>query len=244
MTDQTALVTFLLDKSGSMSQIRDDTIGAFNTYIDTLREDGGDGIDFTFLQFDSTSIDKVCVVTPIAKVGHLTRDTFVPRDSTPLIDAAVKTIRAVDGSLAKRSDKPKVIVCIQTDGQENASTEHTWDELNALIKEKTAAGWQFNFMGASIDAYAQAAKMGISTAATMSYDSRDTVKSMAAFADSASNTRMFARGARADTTYEVHQKQAAGDAFDPAARAGTTAAKPTPGPAKTKPRAIVDNFTL
>jgi hypothetical protein len=74
------------------------------------------------------------------------------------IDAAYKTIKAVEKSL--NGSNPKVVVCIQTDGHENASTEHTWDELNALIKEKSAAGWQFNFLGTGIDAYDTGAHMG------------------------------------------------------------------------------------
>jgi hypothetical protein len=31
------LVTFLLDRTGSIESIRDDTIGGFNTYLDTLK---------------------------------------------------------------------------------------------------------------------------------------------------------------------------------------------------------------
>ncbi len=54
-----------------------------------------------------------------------------------------------------------MVICIQTDGLENASTEHTWAELNLLIKEKAKLGWQFNFMGAGIDAYEQGRQMGI-----------------------------------------------------------------------------------
>jgi hypothetical protein len=63
-----------------------------------------------------------------------------------------------------------VVICIQTDGQENSSTEHIWNELNALVKEKAALGWQFNFMGVGMDAYDQGARMGIAPAATVAYD--------------------------------------------------------------------------
>ena len=93
------LVTFLLDRTGSMEAIRDDTIGGFNTYLDTLQGDGGANIEFTLVQFDSMSIDKICVAAPIAHVHKLNRDTYQPRASTPLIDAAYKTIEAVEASL-------------------------------------------------------------------------------------------------------------------------------------------------
>src|SRR5215207_8666179 len=129
---QSTLVTFLLDRTGSMQSIKDDTIGAFNAYLATLKK-GGDGIEFSFLQFDSISIDKVCVNRPVAEVAPLTDETFEPRASTPLIDAAYATIEAVGEAVAKREAMPKVVICIQTDGLENASTEHTWAELNLLI---------------------------------------------------------------------------------------------------------------
>ena len=128
------LVTFLLDRTGSMEAIRDDTIGGFNAYLDGLKGDGEADIEFTLIQFDSVSIDKICVAVPIAKVDKLTRETYQPRASTPLIDAAVKTINAVEASLLT-DPAAKVVICFQTDGQENSSTEHTWAELNALVKE-------------------------------------------------------------------------------------------------------------
>ena len=57
------LVTFLLDRTGSMEAIRDDTIGGFNAYLDGLKGNGATDIDFTLIQFDSVSIDKICVAS-------------------------------------------------------------------------------------------------------------------------------------------------------------------------------------
>lgn len=208
MSNPRTLVTFLLDKSGSMETILDDTIGAFNAYLAGIK---GEAIDFTLLQFDSIAIEKTCVGTPVDKVAVLTRDSFKPRGSTPLIDAAYKTIKAVEASL---SDDPsrKVIICIQTDGHENSSREHTWEDLNDLIKDKIAAGWQFNFMGASIDAYEQGMKMGLTPDRTMSYAKGH---DQAAFAATARATRSFLSGETATTSYLQSEKVAAGDVFDP-----------------------------
>lgn len=203
-------VTFLLDRTGSMQMIKDDTIGAFNTYLEGLKK-GKTSIDFTLVTFDSMGLEKVCVREPVAKVPELTKETYMPRAMTPLIDAAYKTIKAVEASVQGE----KVVICIQTDGEENASTQHTWDELNALIKEKSKLGWQFNFMGAGIDAYKQASRMGISRMATMSYDASDRVKTLTAFKASASNTSAFASGSLSNTNYTSLQKAASGDKFDP-----------------------------
>lgn len=219
MAETGTLVTFLLDRSGSMESIKDDTIGAFNAYLDTLKKEGT-GIEFSFLQFDSQSVDKVCVNKPIADVHNLTKGTFQPRGATPLIDAAYNTIKAVETVITKRSETPKIVVCIQTDGHENASVEHDWDDLNALIKEKTAAGWQFNFMGTGIDAYDQGARMGISTANTISVDSSDPDAMRASFAASASNTAMYASGRASSMAYSLHQKMSSGDKYEPTLKHG------------------------
>lgn len=227
------LVTFLLDRTGSMEAIRDDTIGGFNAYLDGLKGNGEAEIDFTLIQFDSVSIDKICVAVPIAKVDRLTRETYQPRASTPLIDAAVKTINAVEASLL-HEPAAKVVICIQTDGQENSSVEHDWAELNALIKEKSAKGWQFNFMGVGIDAYDQGARMGISHDATVAYDHRDPAAVHAAFVGSAQSTRRFAQGAAPSTAYAPEEKAAAGDRFGNVVRKATRQLK----------RAIVDDINL
>jgi hypothetical protein len=206
------LVTFLLDRTGSMEAIRDDTIGGFNAYLDGLKGDGDANIDFTLVQFDSMSIDKICVAVPVAEVAKLTRETYQPRASTPLIDATCKTISAVEASLLG-APAAKVVICIQTDGQENSSVEHSWGELNALVKEKSAKGWQFNFMGVGIDAYDQGARMGISPDATVAYDHRDPAALRAAFVGSAQSARRYATGAAPTAAYAPAEKAAAGDRF-------------------------------
>lgn len=205
-------VTFLLDRSGSMEAIKGDTIGAFNAYLDGLQ---GADIEFSLVQFDSMSLDKVYVRVPVAQATKLDNNNYQPRGGTPLIDASYKTIKAVEHSLQGESTT-KVVICIQTDGHENASTEYTWEQLNALIKEKTALGWQFNFMGASIDAYSQGARMGISAGQTVSYNAQNTAATMDSFLASASNARSFAAGQSVNTNYSAQQKSASGDIFDPA----------------------------
>jgi hypothetical protein len=81
---------------------------------------------------------------------------------TPLIDAAYKTVKAVENAIVRDKINPKVVICILTDGHENQSVEHTWEEptasirkpgsptcFKALIESRIAEGWQFNFMGAA-----------------------------------------------------------------------------------------------
>ena len=204
-------ITFLLDRTGSMQRILKGTISGFNAYLDVLKEDTGE-LYFTLIQFDSVSTDIVYANLPIADVPHLSCETYKPRGWTPLIEAAWRAIKAVEKSVA--GTPAKVIVCIQTDGEENASgCDYTWQMLNDLIKEKTALGWQFNFMGASMDAYQQAGRMGISAGSTMSYDGQSGVATKEAFAGTARNARSYASGQSAGTGYSTAQKAAAGDVY-------------------------------
>jgi uncharacterized protein YegL len=210
MTD-TMLVTFLLDRSGSMGKIWDETIGGFNVYLETLQKSGM-AIRFTLLQFDTGGIDKCFVAEPVENVKPLHRVSYQPRGGTPLIDAAFKTVTAVEQSLTKYDTVPKVIVCIQTDGEENSSTEHTWDELKQLVAEKTEKGWQFNFMGTGIDAYDQGVRMGIAAANTISTGTTR-AEVHASFAAAGASSMRFASGAARTTAYLASERAAAGDRF-------------------------------
>jgi hypothetical protein len=221
-----AIVTFLLDRSSSMNMIKAATIEGFNGYLMGLQDTKDADIYFTFLQFDNISLDKICVATPVRDVPLLNEHTYTPRGGTPLIDSAVKTIRAVEHALTKRSDKPRVVVCIQTDGEENSSREFTWSYLRELIAEKQAAGWEFNFLGAGIDAYEQGAKMGLTAAHTMSYDAADIGATKAAFSGRATSHSLYASGYSANTTFSSEEKLAAGDKYDPAVRPAPTAHNP------------------
>lgn len=238
------IVTFLLDRTGSMRSCKDATIEAFNAYLDTLRKNP-EGIELSFLQFDSRSLDTICIAESPNKVAFLTDETYQPRASTPLIDAAYKTIKAVEAALARRDDTPKIVICIQTDGYENASTQYTMPELSLLVKEKTALGWQFVFMGAGIDAYMQGTQLGIATSHTMSYD-QSRKHTVAAFQASAENAVRYAQGAAAGAAFSSKQRSDAADAFAPTAKPaenGNANLLPEK-PAKRTMRAIVDDVSL
>ena len=148
----TRSIVFLLDRSGSMETCRDDVIGGFNAFVADQKALGG---NLTLIQFD----DKYEVVyseTPLDEVGPLTRETFVPRGSTALLDAIGKTIK--EG----KSQAPLFIIF--TDGLENTSRTYTKAHVKDLIEQKTKEGWTFMYLGANQDAFAEAGSMGISRA--------------------------------------------------------------------------------
>ena len=212
MKKHTTVVSFLLDETGSMQAIKDDTVGGFNAYVETLQKDGSD-IVFSLVSFNSHEIRPRYVAAPIDTVEPLTDDTYRPRAMTPLIDAAVTIINATDDAVTKRDDDPNVVIVVQTDGQENASVEYTRADLAALITEKEAANWQFMFLGAGLDAFTAAHNAGIRLNAeqVVSYDRS---RSREVFAETAANLRDFARSGRREQLHYRHdQRRRVGDTY-------------------------------
>lgn len=210
--NKTTFVSFLLDETGSMQSIKDDTIGGFNGYVEALKGDCAE-ILFSLVSFNSSETRRRYVAEPVARVAPLTAAEYQPRAMTPLIDAAVKIIRATDEALRARGDDPNVVVVMQTDGQENVSVEHTAADLALLVKEKEAAGWQFVFLGAGLDAFEAARTAGVHIPAgqVMSYGRE---RSAAAFASIADNTRRFAESGDADfLSFSKEQREDAGDRY-------------------------------
>lgn len=149
---------FLLDRSGSMDRFCDDTIGGFNTFVNSQKELGG---TMSLVQFDH-EYNVSYTDTPIDDVKPLTRETFVPRGSTALLDAI--------GRVIKDFTDPLPTVIILTDGHENSSKKYTKSHIKDLIDQKTKDGWTFMYLGANQDAFAEADSIGISSNNTFQYD--------------------------------------------------------------------------
>ena len=88
-TTRTTFVSFLLDETGSMQSIKDDTVGGFNAYIETLQKDG-DGILFSLVSFNSSQTQKRYVAEPINQIKPLTDDDYQPRAMTPSREAVMR----------------------------------------------------------------------------------------------------------------------------------------------------------
>lgn len=149
-----AAVGFCLDESGSMGSCFAATIEGFNTWLKEIRKQKGE-TTVTLTQFSSTpGEDKFRVhyaTTIAADVKKLTTRSYRPRGGTPLFDAIGATITTLQKELDKRKkNPPAAVVVIQTDGQENSSTDYTRDQIRKLIEKKEKEGWTFIFLGANM----------------------------------------------------------------------------------------------
>lgn len=172
-------ITFILDRSGSMASIKGDVIGGFSEFLREQKEVEGRAT-FTLILFDGKENDdwyiSHCNAMDIQVVEPLDDRTFVPRGWTPLLDAVSKAVRETEERLNKISEdnKPhKVIFVILTDGEENNSSETTKEQLFEQITGKRGQGWEFVFLGANQDAFAEAGSMGIGMGQTLVYAAQE-----------------------------------------------------------------------
>jgi hypothetical protein len=164
-------ISFILDRSGSMDIIANDTIGGYNTFIKGQRETEGKAT-FNLIQFDN-EYKVVYENLDIRMVPELTHKTFVPRSTTALYDAIGKTIVSNLHRFEKinEEDKPeKVIVVILTDGHENASHEFDQKQIFDMIKhQENKNDWEFVFLGANQDAMEVGHTLGVKRGSSMTY---------------------------------------------------------------------------
>ena len=164
-------LVFILDRSGSMSGMEKDTIGGFNSMLEKQRKEPGEAVVSTVLFDNETEVihDRIA----IADVPNLTDRDYYVRGCTALLDAVGGAIHHIGNvhKYARKEDVPeKTLFIITTDGMENASHRYTYDKVRHMImRQKERYGWEFLFLGANIDAAAEARRFGIDESMAANY---------------------------------------------------------------------------
>ncbi len=157
-------IAFVLDRSGSMDSVAPAAIAGFNEFLAAHQSAPGRA-RLTLVLFDDEYLVPAASI-PVSEVVPLTVETYVPRNSTALLDAIGRTIDELGERLSHlaEADRPgAVILAVLTDGYENASTKYTWKEVASRIRhQQQTYRWKFLFLGANQDAIATAARMSIS----------------------------------------------------------------------------------
>jgi len=191
-------LVYILDRSGSMAGMEEAAVEAFNQFVAEQQKVEGDAV-LTQVLFDD-QIEKRIDARPIREVPQMEPADFQPRACTALLDAIGLSIKATRERLKVMPDDARpatVIFAIFTDGMENASLRHTWDDIAKKIKKRTEKdGWQFLFLAANQDAIATAAKMNIGqhNSATVLFNAAGISSQGAAFNRKASALRRQSAG--------------------------------------------------
>ena len=199
MRQDLADITIILDRTGSMEPIRDDTIGGFNRFVEDQRRGPGECL-MTLAQFDSQEPFEVLYrAVPIGDVQPMTRDRYVPRAATPLLDAIGRGINDTGKRLSEvaESERPeKVLFVVITDGLENASREFKKATIKEMVeRQREVYKWEFVFLGANMDAIQEGEALGVAPNAAITV-APDAAGVRAAYASLGYVTTAYRAGAK------------------------------------------------
>jgi uncharacterized protein YegL len=164
-------ITFVLDRSGSMLTIQEETIKGFNDFLNSQKNTGGEAT-ITLAQFDD-QYEMLYEEVKLKEVKELNSSTYVPRGMTALLDAIGKTIKLTRKRhklLNKDKQPDKVLFVIITDGFENSSIVYTREKIFKKIRKmEDKHQWEFVFLAANQDAIAEAHHYGIKANKAMTF---------------------------------------------------------------------------
>ena len=185
-------MVFILDRSGSMQGMENDTIGGFNAMIEKQKAAQGEALVNTVL-FNGAS-EVIHDRLPLAKVEPMTRQQYFVSGCTALADAVGGAIRHIANvhKYIRTEDVPEhTVFVITTDGMENASRIYNVGQVKQMIEQQKKCGWEFLFLGANIDAVETAARFGIDEDRAVDYkcDSEGTRLNFTVLGDAIRNVR-------------------------------------------------------
>lgn len=191
-------INILLDGSGSMEPLINDTIGGVNKFLADQQAIPGEAV--LSLGIFNTKLTPVHSFLPLRDIKPLSKEVYKTAGGTALLDAMGQTIDNLGAKLSsmKEEERPsKILFLIITDGEENASSLKIEDETVITLKsgqkitkfadsktrikyplsrikemvshQRGQYNWEFAFMGANIDAFAGAEAMGMAKGSTLNY---------------------------------------------------------------------------
>lgn len=190
------LLSFIQDRSGSMSTVWNETLNGFNKYVEDMKADQAKDNEVEYLlsltTFD-TVIETPLVGKPINEVDGRILAHHGPRGSTALYDAVGKTLQAHDDD--KNLTFDKAIVIIVTDGQENSSREYSKEAVHAAIDDRIKRGnWTFTYLGTQPETWDDATSLGVGVGASANYNAQNAHATYGTMAAASMNMARSVRG--------------------------------------------------
>lgn len=172
MEKGTTELVFILDKSGSMSGMEQDTIGGFNSMIEKQKQlDGKVYVSTVLFSNDSEVLHDR---QSLDDIKPLTTSDYVVGGCTALLDALGSAIHHIGNvhKYARKEDVPeRTVFVITTDGMENASRSYSAEQVKSMVRrQQEKYGWEFLFVAANIDAVETARNIGIRKERAANYD--------------------------------------------------------------------------
>ncbi len=203
-------VLLAVDRSGSMSRLVAETRAGYNAFLDDLSGDvNADRVLVTTVLFDHEVLP-LCTAAAVGVAPRLNEANYTARGYTALYDAVGKLIVGFEAATAL-GEHDRVMLVVQTDGQENASQEFRAERIRAMVAEREKSGkWTTAYLGAGPDAWDGGEAIGMASVNTRG-DAGSTLNSYAGITHA---TRGYAGGASAAATFGTLSGIAAGGVPD------------------------------
>lgn len=198
-------LVFVIDASGSMSSLTDETIGGFNSLIEQQKKDKGE-TRITAVLFNNR-VKKIYDNTDVNSIEPLNENTYVTTGMTALYDGIGIAIDSVGERLAAtpEDERPeKVMVVVITDGNENSSMRYSFDDVKSRIDhQQSKYSWEFMFLGADLSSVNEAQSLGFNPSYSKQYTAskKGTQTVYAAVAGVATSAKLQSRGVISNEEY-------------------------------------------
>lgn len=167
---------FVVDQSGSMSGLENETIEGFNSQLKTIKKLKEEFPQNEYIVSVTYFEDEVFDIIRFGKVEDiplLNRENYIPGSSTSLLDAIGHTIYSIEEKYGNEinEDKATVVIVILTDGYENSSVNYTYEQIAKNIDRlNETKKWIFTFLGAGVNAKSIADRINIHSRNVASFD--------------------------------------------------------------------------
>lgn len=200
-------ITVILDRSGSMSHIKESTIEGFNNFLEDQREEEGDA-RITLVQFNS-EVETLWSDRPLDEAPSLDEGHYIPKGSTALNDAVGEGIQEAKARAARSDQDRETLYVVITDGKENSSREFSHSDIQDMIESERDEGREFIFLAANQNAMATADNYGMDPDKSLTYAHSDegTVKAYTATSRVMSAARSEDAAMSASFTAEEREEQ-------------------------------------
>ena len=164
-------VVLLIDKSGSMKGLEEDTVKGYNSMLAKERKLSVP-TNVTTILFSSDH-EILADRKPISEVPDMTLDAYKVRGATALYDTIGNAIAKTEAVKGIDDTGSKVLFVIITDGLENYSQTYDQEKIKKMIDAQEEKGWEFVFIGANMDAEKEADTIGIKKENAATYENSE-----------------------------------------------------------------------
>jgi len=149
-------ITMILDRSSSMSSIRQETIEHFNEQVEAIQAESAKGMDtrVSLVTFAGDNDVKLEYFNkPLDTLKPLTLKTYEPNGMTAMYDAIGMILNKMTTEIEGINDKTSAsLVIILSDGNENSSRRFNQQDISRKIETlQTTGQWTFSYLGANQD---------------------------------------------------------------------------------------------